>query len=168
MPEGLFMDGVDLRIGARRRAGHRHGLSAHDAPGRHAGGERGLEDQHAIDQGAAIGIGDIEAAGGIEGDRRRGGKLVQGLQAGRCLRQIGLPGNEVELADFEIGADGGGEAAPGDIGGRIAQHAVVAGIGQPEIVLRVEGDGRGEDVAGASAMFFSVGCPAGVVGDARY
>ena len=56
--------------------------------------------------------------------------------------QVGLPGNEVELADFQVGADGGGEAALGHIGGRVAQNPIVSGIRQPEVVLGVERDRR--------------------------
>ena len=45
------LDRVDLRIGQRRSAGDGRRVSAHHAFGRHAGGERRLEDQHAVDHG---------------------------------------------------------------------------------------------------------------------
>ena len=54
--------------------------------------------------------------------------------------QVGLPGNEVELADFQVRADGGGEPTLGDIAGRVAQNPVVPGIRQPEVVLGIERD----------------------------
>ena len=118
------------------------GLSAHHAGGGHAGGERRLEDQHPVDGSFPIGIGDVQAAGRIEGDGRGGGQLVQGQQPGRGGRQVGLPGNKVELADFQVRADGCRKAALGDIAGRVAQNPIVSGIGQPEIVLGIERDRR--------------------------
>ena len=62
-------------------------------------------------------------------------------------RQIGLAGDEVELADFQSCADGCGEPTLGDIAGRIAQDAIVPGIRQPEIVLGIECDRTGENGA---------------------
>ena len=88
------------------------------------------------------------------------------MQAGLGLGQVGLLGNEIELADFEIGADGGGEAALGNVGSLVAEHAVVTGVGQPHIVLGVEGDLRDEDAAGTEGDVLLGGLAEGIVGDA--